>query len=121
MPYTAELKGLIKKVEATRPARIERKKRGEEFRPLTLKEREERLRKYHPDFVEGARKEIRVGPSKGYAISPEIVALLEELGLPPHDIEQEVGIGQPNDLVALLNHRSGQNKDLFYLSTLHSG
>jgi succinate dehydrogenase/fumarate reductase flavoprotein subunit len=27
--------------------------------------------------VEGARKEIRVGPSKGYAISPEIVALLE--------------------------------------------
>ena len=77
MPYTSELKGLIKKVEATRPARIEKKKRGEEFRLLTLKEREERLRKYHPDFVEGARKEIRVGPSKGYAISPEIVALLE--------------------------------------------
>ena len=77
MPYTSELKELIKKVEATRPARIEKKKRGEEFRLLTLKEREERLRKYHPDFVEGARKEIRVGPSKGYAISPEIVALLE--------------------------------------------
>ena len=77
MPYTSELRELIKKVEATRPARIEKKKRGEEFRVLTLKEREERLRKYHPDFIEGARKEIRVGPSKGYAISPEIVALLE--------------------------------------------
>jgi succinate dehydrogenase / fumarate reductase flavoprotein subunit/L-aspartate oxidase len=77
MPYTSELKELIKKVEATRPARIEKKKRGEEFRLLTLKEREERLRKYHPDFIEGARKEIRIGPSKGYAISPEIVALLE--------------------------------------------
>jgi succinate dehydrogenase / fumarate reductase flavoprotein subunit/L-aspartate oxidase len=77
MPYTSELKELIKKVEATRPARIEKKKRGEEFRMLTLKEREERLRKYHPDFIEGARKEIRVGPSKGYAISPEIVSLLE--------------------------------------------
>jgi succinate dehydrogenase/fumarate reductase flavoprotein subunit len=77
MPYTSELKELIKKVEATRPARIEKKKRGEEFHLLTLKEREERLRKYHPDFVEGARKEIGVGPSKGYAISPEIVALLE--------------------------------------------
>src|SRR5512137_2966761 len=77
MPYTQELKGLIKKVEATRPARIEKKKRGEEFRVLSLKEREERLRKYHPDFIEGARKEIRVGPSKGYAISPEIVSLLE--------------------------------------------
>jgi succinate dehydrogenase / fumarate reductase flavoprotein subunit/L-aspartate oxidase len=77
MPYTQELKELMKKVEATRPARIDKKKKGEEFRMLSLKEREERLRKYHPDFVEGARKEIRVGPNKGYAISPEIVRLLE--------------------------------------------
>ncbi len=77
MPYTQELKELIKKVEATRPARIEKKRRGEEFPLLSLKEREERLRKYHPDFIEGARKEIRVGPNRGYAISPEIVNLLE--------------------------------------------
>ncbi|NIQ39513.1 MAG: FAD-binding protein [Proteobacteria bacterium] len=77
MPYTEELKQLIKKVEATRSVRVERKKRGEEFPMIPLKEREERLEKYHPDFVEGARQEIRVGPSKGYAISPEIVDLLE--------------------------------------------
>ena len=77
MPYTRELKELIKKVEATRPARIEKKRRGEEFPLLSLKEREERLRKYHPDFKEGSKKEIRVGPNKGYAISPEIVDLLE--------------------------------------------
>ncbi|MGA2516981.1 MAG: FAD-binding protein [Thermodesulfobacteriota bacterium] len=77
MPYTRELKELIRKVETTRPARIEKKRRGEEFPLLSLKEREERLRKYHPDFKEGSRKEIRVGPSKGYAISPEIVDLLE--------------------------------------------
>jgi succinate dehydrogenase / fumarate reductase flavoprotein subunit/L-aspartate oxidase len=77
MPYTKELKELIKRVEATRSARIEKKRRGEEFPLLSLKEREERLRKYHPDFVEGARREIRVGPNKGYAISPEIITLLE--------------------------------------------
>ncbi|MGZ6209432.1 MAG: FAD-binding protein [Syntrophales bacterium] len=77
MSYTRELKELIGKVEATRPARIEKKKRGEGFPLLSLKEREERLRKYHPDFREGSRKEIRVGPNKGYAISPEIVNLLE--------------------------------------------
>jgi succinate dehydrogenase/fumarate reductase flavoprotein subunit len=77
MAYTRELKELIKKVEATRPARIEKKRRGEEFPSLSLKGREERLRKYHPDFKEGSRKEIRVGPNKGYAISPEIVDLLE--------------------------------------------
>jgi succinate dehydrogenase / fumarate reductase flavoprotein subunit/L-aspartate oxidase len=77
MPYTSELKELIKRVEATRPSRIEKKRRGEEFRLLSLKEREERLRKYHPDFKEGSRKEIRLGPNKGYAISPEIVDLIE--------------------------------------------
>jgi succinate dehydrogenase/fumarate reductase flavoprotein subunit len=77
MPYTSDLRELIKKVEATRTARIEKKRRGEEFPVLSLKEREERLKKYHPDFKEGSRKEIRVGPNKGYAISPEIVDLLE--------------------------------------------
>jgi succinate dehydrogenase / fumarate reductase flavoprotein subunit/L-aspartate oxidase len=77
MPYTQELKDLIKRVEATRMARVERKKKGEEFPLLSLREREERLKRYHPDFVEGARREIRVGPNKGYAISPEIADLLE--------------------------------------------
>ena len=77
MPYTSELKELIKRVNATRPLRIEKKRRGEEFRMLSLKEREERLRKYHPDFKEGSRKEIRIGVNQGYAISPEIVDLLE--------------------------------------------
>ncbi|MBW2056915.1 MAG: FAD-binding protein [Deltaproteobacteria bacterium] len=77
MSYTEELKRLIKRVEATRMARVERKRRGEEYPMLSLAEREERLRKYHPDFVEGARREIRVGPNKGYAISPEIADLLE--------------------------------------------
>ena len=77
MAYTRELKELIKKVEATRSARVEKKKRGEEFHLLSLKERQERLEKYHPDFKAGSKREIRVGPSKGYAISPEIVDLLE--------------------------------------------
>jgi succinate dehydrogenase / fumarate reductase flavoprotein subunit/L-aspartate oxidase len=77
MPYTSDLRELIKRVEATRPARVEKKRKGEEFPLLTLREREERLKKYHPDFKEGSRKEIRMGPNKGYAISPEIVNLLE--------------------------------------------
>ena len=46
--YPPELKGLSKKVEETRPARVERKKRGEAFPMLSLREREERL-KYHPE------------------------------------------------------------------------
>jgi len=70
------LKRLIKKVEETRPTRVERKKKGEELPMLSLQERGERL-KFHPDYKEDSRREIRIGPNKGYAISPEIVDLLE--------------------------------------------
>ena len=77
MGYTPELMQWIKKVEETRPRRLERKSRGEEFPSLTLAEREERLRAYHPDYQAESRREIRVGPNKGYAIYHEIVDLLE--------------------------------------------
>jgi succinate dehydrogenase/fumarate reductase flavoprotein subunit len=75
MPYTPELKELIKKVEKTRPERVERKRRGEEFTALSLQERQDIL-KYHPDFKEEGRSEILVGPNKGYRIANEMVALL---------------------------------------------
>jgi len=77
MPYTSELNELIKRVEATRPARVETKRRGEEFPLLSLKDRQVRLEKFHPDYIRGARVEVRVGPSKGYEIQPEMVRLLE--------------------------------------------
>ncbi len=101
MPYTKELRELIKRVEATRPARIEKKRRGEEFSLLSLKEREERLRKYHPDFKEGSRKEIRVGPSKGYAISPEIVNLLEARSRVNPDVIDLNKVAYETDLLVL--------------------
>lgn len=77
MPYPPELKQLIKKVEATRPERVRKKKEGYEFPAMTLEERDEVLKKFHPDFKEGSRRPIKVGVNKGYAISPEIVDLLE--------------------------------------------
>jgi len=66
----------IKKVEATRPARIEKRKKGEEFPFMSLEERQDIL-KYHPDYKEEGRREIKVGPSKGYRIAHEFVDLLE--------------------------------------------
>ena len=77
MGYTPELMRWIKKVEETRPRRLERKARGKEFPSLTLSEREERLRAYHPDYQEESRREIRIGPNKGYDVYHEIVDLLE--------------------------------------------
>jgi len=77
MPYTLELQKLIKKVEKTRPARVERKKKGQEFSAIPLDERPAILEKHHPDFKAGTRRKIKVGPNKGYAISHEVVDLLE--------------------------------------------
>src|SRR4030066_1816807 len=75
MPYTPELKELIKRVEKTRPARAQKKRGGVEFTPMSLQERETIL-KYHPDFKEEGRTEILVGPNKGYRIAKEMVQIL---------------------------------------------
>jgi succinate dehydrogenase/fumarate reductase flavoprotein subunit len=69
----------IKKVEETRPARLEKRKKGEEFPFMSLQERQEML-KYHPDYREEGRREIKVGPSRGYRIAHEFVDLLEARG-----------------------------------------
>jgi len=77
MPYPEALKELIKKVEATRSERVERKKRDEEVPFMSLEERGEILKKFHPDAKDEGRREIKVGPSKGYHIAHEMVDLLE--------------------------------------------
>ncbi len=76
MPYPEELKQLIKKVEATRAERVERKKANEEVPFLNLEEREKRL-DFHPDFKEEGRRELKVGPNKGYRIAHEIADVVE--------------------------------------------
>ena len=77
MAYTPDLMAHIKKVEKTRPERVARKKAGQEFPALTLDERKERLEKYHPDFRSGALRELKIGPSKGYAVAQEIADTFE--------------------------------------------
>lgn len=76
MPYPEELKKLIKVVESTRAERVERKKKNEEVPFLSLDERAEMLH-HHPDVKEEGRREVKVGPSKGYHIAHEIADLLE--------------------------------------------
>lgn len=77
MGYTPELKELIKKVEATRPRRIEESRKGEHYPDLTLAEREEMLKRFHPDCKAEGRREVRVGPNKGERFPEEVVDLLE--------------------------------------------
>ncbi len=77
MAYTYELKQLIQRVEETRPQRLAKKKEGWEFSRMSLAEKENRLRKFHPSYKEGALRELQVGPSKGYSVPPEICEILE--------------------------------------------
>ncbi|MBW1646077.1 MAG: FAD-binding protein [Deltaproteobacteria bacterium] len=77
MGYTPEMLELIKRVEKTRPERVERARRGEDFPALTLAGREEVLSKFHPDYKQEGRRAVQVGPSKGEIYPDEFVDLLE--------------------------------------------
>ncbi len=77
MGYTPELKELIKKVEATRPERVAMARRGEFYTPLTMEERKEVLGKFHPDYQEDAKQEVRVGPNRGDVFQETVARLLE--------------------------------------------
>ncbi len=69
--YTAEMLESIKKVEATRAARI-----GVEPRRMTAEEKEALLKEFHPDYREDGFQEIKVGPNKGEKAPYELGTLL---------------------------------------------
>lgn len=75
--YTPYLMDLIKKAEATRPARVEMARKGAHFPALTMEQRQEWLKKYHPDYKSDGRRAVKVGPNKGTVLPEEISSLLE--------------------------------------------
>ncbi len=80
MSYTPEMKELIKKVEATRPQRVEMSRKDECFPDLPLAEREQVLKKFHPDYMEEGRRAVKVGLNKGDVFPEEVVDPLESRG-----------------------------------------
>ncbi len=111
------MKALIKVVESTRAERVERKKAGKEIPFLDLDQRKDRL-KHHPDFKDEGRRELKIGPNKGYAIAHEVADVIESksrvefdrVNLENPDIVTDVlviGGGGAGTSAALLAHQSG--------------
>ena len=91
-------------------------------KPMSLKEREVTLRKYHPDYMEGTRRELRVGINKGEYLYNGIVDLLEARSvLDPKDIDLSkidfdvdlliVGGGGAGTVASLFAYESGVSRD----------
>lgn len=71
--YTSEtMLESIKKVEATRPARL-----GVLPERMTADEKEALLSQYHPDYKEDGFSVLQVGPNKGEKVPSELAALLQ--------------------------------------------
>ncbi len=84
--YTPEMSESIAKVEATRTRRL-----NERYPSLSPDERQEILKKFHPDYIEAAMRPLRVGPNKGNKTPNELADVLEARPLiDPHafDLKQ---------------------------------
>ena len=73
LPYTQEMLDSIKKVEASRAARVN----GPEPRRMTADEKDALLEKFHPDYNTSSFEEIKIGPNKGQKAPKELVAMLQ--------------------------------------------
>jgi succinate dehydrogenase/fumarate reductase flavoprotein subunit len=70
--YTPAMRESIKRVEATRPARLH-----ETWPMMAPADKQEILRKFHPDYVPEGMRELRVGPGSGMRTPHELADLLE--------------------------------------------
>lgn len=116
MSYTPQLRELIKKVEETREDRV---KKGH-FKRMTMDQRDDVLKNFHPDFIEASMRPLPVGPNKGYKVPHEFADLVEarsrieglKLNLDCYDYDVDVlvvGGGGAGASAALLAQEQGSN------------
>ncbi len=72
MTYTESMLASIANVDAGRSARM-----STPFRRMTPEERDDVLRRFHPDYIEQAMREIRMGRSQGERTPLEMADVLE--------------------------------------------
>jgi len=110
---------------------VEEKREKNMSRPvklMSMKDREEILSKYHPDYMEGTKRELRVGIDKGKLLYNGIVDLLEAKPiLGPKDVDLSkidydvdlliIGGGGAGTVAALFAYESGVPKDKILIVT----
>ncbi len=112
MGYTPEMKELIKRVEETRPARVDKARNGEIFPPLTLEQRDEVLNKFHPDYKKEGRREVKIGPNKGDVYPDEFVDLLEAHSILNPDINLDELVKYETDVLVIGGGGAGSSAAL---------
>ena len=111
--YTPEMRESIARVEASRA-----KRSAERYPSLSPEERQDLLKKFHPDYVQAAMRTLRVGPNKGSKTPNELADVLEArplidpraFDLSQVDIDSDVliiGGGGAGAAAALLAQESG--------------
>ena len=112
---TPEMLESIKKVEATRAARM-----GVEPRRMTADEKDALLREFHPDYRDAGFAEIKIGPNKGEKVPLELGNLLhsnsrlygKKIDLDKIDYDVDVlviGAGGAGSSAAIEAHEAGAN------------
>ncbi len=113
--YTEEQLASMKKVEATRAKRLENL-----FARMTAEEKQTVLKENHPDYIESAYEELKVGPNKGEKVLHELAGLLQgksrvldmdiDLTNPAYDVDVLViGGGGAGSSAAIEAHQRGAN------------
>ena len=97
-------------------------------KPMSMKEREQVLSKYHPDYMKNTKRKLKVGIDKGKLLYNGIVDLLEAKPvLDPKDVDISkidydldlliIGGGGAGTVAALFAYESGVPKDKILIIT----
>jgi succinate dehydrogenase/fumarate reductase flavoprotein subunit len=126
MTYPTAILESMKKVEASRAARL-----GQIYPRLSPEERQQILKTFHPDYIQEAFAELRIGANKGQRAPRELVGALEAPSLldptadPPHGLLDTtcdvlvIGAGGAGASAALMAQESGA--DVLLVTKLRFG
>jgi len=120
MSYTKEMLESIKKVEATREARLAAVLAGNHPRRMTAEEKDQVLLENHPDHIKAQFAELAIGPNKGEKVPLELAEILQaNPRIKPADIDLSkvdydvdvliIGGGGAGSAAAIMAHENGAN------------